>query len=197
MQIFSKAGYATLALSALVAFSPVDTVHAQTVNMTAAAVVDNTLTIAEVSPLNFGDIVALGDDTNSNDATVTVDTDGNLSAGGANGLALTAIVDDAAASRASLTVEDGANNATINVTVDNVVAPTFGGESFDVGGWQASYNGGGDVSLTPGTSQPFTFSAAFGTGTNTLDIGATLTTNQDGAYPDGTYNGNFDVIFSY
>ena len=49
-----------------------------------------------------------------------------------------------------------------------------------------------------GTPFTGTFSAAFGGGTNTLKIGAKLTTNAAGtAYVDGNYPGSFDVVFSY
>ena len=170
---------------------------AQTANMTATAEVQNTLTLATPSQLNFGTVVAVSDTTET--ATVIVDTAGVVTVATTGAPAYSAIVDDALVANGQVTVADGADTAIINITIDNVVSPTNGVDSFILDDFSTSWNG--DTAVTQVIGTPFTesFTAAFGGGTNTLDIGATLSTTTVAAapYADGTYAGTYDVIFSY
>jgi len=170
---------------------------AQTANMTATAEVQNTLTLATPAQLNFGTISAFSDTTQT--ATATVDVAGTVSVATTGVPAYTAVVDDSAASAGQVTVADGADAVAINITIDNVVNPTDGTDSFVLDDFATSWNGGASATQTIGTPFSETFSSAFGGGTNTLDIGATLTTTtaSAGAYTGGTYSGTYDVIFSY
>ena len=192
----TKAFY--VAALALATFSMYSTsAQAQTENVTASVQVQNTMTITEVDPLNFGQVVAISDGTDT--ATLAIDaTTDALLATTTGAPALFAIIDDATATAAQLTVEDAADTATINIEIDNVVNPTFGGNAFTLNGFETSWNGGATTARTAGTPFTYVYSAAFGGGANTLDIGAALVTQVAVAtYGNGTYTGNFDVIFSY
>lgn len=169
--------------------------HAQTENVVASVAVQNTLTITEVDPLNFGVVAAVTGAAQT--ATLAINPTSGALTPTNNAPALFAIIDNTAATPAQITVEDAADGATINVEIDNVVNPTFGGSSFTLAGWSTSWNGGAATARTAATPWTQTFSAAFGGGVNTLDIGATITSVAATTYGDGTYNGNFDVIFSY
>ena len=197
MQISSRTKYMALALGAVVIFSQTDSAQAQTVNMTVGAEVLNTLTISEVASLHFGDIIAVSSATHN--ATATVNTAGTLAVGTSGATATAGIVDNALASAAQLTVEDGGDGATVNITIDNVTNPTLGPSTFTTSVWNFNYNSGATIvnPATPGTSDPVTFSTAFGGGVNTLNIGATITAAGATVFADGTYSGDFDVIFSY
>lgn len=172
-------------------------VDAQTSNMTATATVQNTLTLATPSQLNFGTIVAVSDTVNT--ATATVSTLGVVSVATGGAPAYTAVVDDTAGAAGQVTIADGADGATLNVEIDNVVDPVNGVESFVLDGFNTSYNGGASGAQVIGTPWTETFDSAFGGGTNTLDIGATITTTTTAAaaYGDGVYAGTYDVIISY
>lgn len=171
--------------------------QAQTANMTANVSVQNTLTLATPAQLNFGTIAAIRDATNT--ATVSIDTAGTATVATGGGTAATAIVDGAAISAGQVTVADGANGATLNITIDNVIDPVNGTESFALDGFTTSWNDGADQTQTIGAAFTETFDSAFGGGTNTLDIGATITTTLAAgtAYTDGAYAGTYDVVFSY
>ena len=170
---------------------------AQTANMTADVTVLNTLTLATPAQLNFGTIAAVRDAALT--ATVTVDTAGAISTATGGGTAVTAVVDGAAVSAGQVTIADGADGATINIVINNVVDPVNGAESFVLDQFNTSYNGNAAVARTIATPFAETFDGAFGGGTNTLDIGATLTTTLGAgtAYTDGAYAGTYDVVFSY
>lgn len=172
-------------------------VHAQTANMTADVAVQNTLTLATPTQLNFGTIAAIRDA--SNTATVSVDTAGAGTVASGGGAAATAIVDDSLIAAGQITVADGADGATLNITINNVVDPVNGTESFVLDDFTTSWNNGADQVQVIGTGFTETFDAAFGAGTNTLDIGATITTTLGAgtAYSDGSYAGTYDVVFSY
>lgn len=173
------------------------TASAQTSNMTATATVQNTLTLATPSQLNFGTIVAVSDTVNT--ATATVDTLGAVSVATTGSPAYTAIVDNTAAAAGQVTIADGANGATLNITINNVVDPVNGTETFVLNGFNTSYNGGAASAQAIATPWTETFDSAFGGGTNTLDIGATITTTTAAAaaYGDGVYAGTYDVVISY
>lgn len=173
------------------------TALAQTQPITADVTVLNSLTLAAASDMNFGTVAAVGD--TGNTASVSVGTDGVMGVPSTTGGgARIAIVDDTAATAAQITVADGADGVAINVEINNVVDPTDGTDSFTLAGFQTSYNGGGDTARTAATPFTVTFDSAFGGGTNTLDIGASITTvDPSVAYGDGAYAGGFDVVFSY
>jgi hypothetical protein len=171
-------------------------VQAQTQAVTADVTVLNTLTLAAASDLNWGTIAAVGD--TGNVAVVAIGTDGVLAAPVNGGSAVIAIVDNTLATAGQITVADGADGATINVDIQNVVDPTDGTDTFTLDTFFTSYNGGADTARTAGTPFTVSYDGAFGGGTNTLDIGASITTiDPSTAYGDGAYAGGFDVVFSY
>lgn len=173
--------------------------HAQTENVTATVVVQNTMTITEVDPLDFGTVVAISDATDVASLAIDATTDALL-ATTTGAPAVFAVIDNTTASAAEITVEDAADAATINITINNVVNPISGASAFALRttGWETAWNGGATTARTAGTPFSYVYSAAFGGGTNVLDIGATLDTQTTVAtYADGTYAGSFDVVFSY
>ncbi len=187
-----------LALTGAVAISGYSfSANAQTANMTATAIVQNTVTLATPAQLNFGTIVAVADTVNT--ATVTVDVLGAESVATTGAPAQTAIVDNTAVSQGQIEVSGAADGATLNININNVIDPVAGAESFVLDQFTTSWNGGGSTAQVINT--PFTeiYSAAFGGGTNTLDVGATITTTTVAAvaYTDATYTGSYDVVFSY
>lgn len=173
------------------------TVDAQTANMTATATVQNTITLATPAQLNFGTIVAVADTVNT--ATVTVDVLGAITVATTGAPAQTAVVDATAVSQGTIEVSGAADGATLNININNVVDPVAGAESFVLDQFNTSYNGGAAAAQVINTPFTETYSAAFGGGTNTLDIGATITTTTVAAVPytDAVYNGSYDVVFSY
>ena len=180
---------------AVAALSFTSTTQAQTVPMTADVTVLNTLTLTPVTQLNFGTVAAAGDP--ALQATMTVNTDGTFATAPA-GVALIESVDATALSAAQITVADGADGATINITIDNVVDPVNKGEFFALDSFVTNYNSIGDAGQVIATPFQVTFDNAFGGGTNVLDIGATISTTVGvGAYTDNAYAGTYDVIFSY
>lgn len=191
----STTKFLTVATAALAITTGV--AQAQTQAVTATVTVLNTLTLAAASDLNWGTIAAVGD--TGQTASLIMGTDGVLAAPTTTGgNAVIAVVDNAAATAGQITIADGANGAVVNVDIQAVVDPINGANSFTLAGFNTSFNGGADtpqVALTPFT---VTYDSAFGGGTNTLDIGASITTvDPSVAYPDGVYAGGFDVVFSY
>ncbi len=186
-----------VAISVAALTTSIQGAQAQTANMTADVTVQNTLTLATPSQLNFGTIAAIRDVALT--ATVTVDTAGAGTVASGGGTAATAIVDGAAVSAGQITVADGADGATLNIVINNVVNPVNGVDSFALDGFTTSWNNGADTAQVIATSFTETFDAAFGGGTNTMDIGATITTSLGAgtAYVDGAYAGTYDVVFSY
>ncbi len=178
-------------------FSVPGTGHAQTANMTADVSVQNTLTVATPSQLNFGTIAAVRDAAQT--ATVSIDTAGAVTVASGGGTAATAIIDGASIAAGQVTIADGADGATLNIVINNVVDPVNGTESFVLDDFVTSWNNGADATQTIGTSFTEVFDSAFNTGINSLDIGATLTTTLGAgtAYTDGAYAGTYDVVFSY
>ena len=175
--------------------------QAQTENVTATVTVQNTLTITELTPLDFGTVVAVSDAVDI--ASLAIDATTSAMAASTTGApAVFAVVDNTTASAAEITIEDGANLALINITINNVVDPIAGASTFDLlaTGWETSWNGGATTARTAGTPFSYAFDGNFPAppGVNTLEIGATLNTNPAVAtYADGVYAGSFDVVFSY
>ena len=171
--------------------------NAQTAPVTATVDVLNSLTLTTVNNLNFGRVAAVGD--TGNTAAVVVSSAGVDSVSSTGGAAVTAMIDNSAVSAAQITVADGADGATLNIDIQNVVDPTDGTDTFTLAGFSTSWNGGAPAAQTAGTPWTETYDSTFGGGTNTLDIGATIATQTAviTAYNDATYNGSFDVVFSY
>ncbi len=185
---------AAVAFAAL-AFAP-SMAQAQTEAVTATVTVQNTLTTAVVDNMDFGTIAAISSGATTASAILNGVTDVVTTAtGGAP--AVVAMIDNTNVQGANLTVEDGAAGAAIQITIDNVTNPTFGGSSFTLASFTTSWNGAAAQPAIIGTAFARNFDAVFGGGTNTLDIGATLTTTATTTYSDGIYPGSFEVTFSY
>jgi hypothetical protein len=196
MKFSSKYKYLTMMAGAAVMFTAHDG-HAQTVTVDADVDVQNTLTLTVQKTLNFGKIAAA-----DNDATKVASLDidpvtGALGAPATTGApALIAIVDPTNVSRGLIDVEDGANGAPINITINNVVNPALAAKTFTLDLWETAYNAGASTSSTAGVTFTNAFDTAFNGGVNTLKIGASIKTT-DVVYGDGNYDGGFDVTFSY
>jgi hypothetical protein len=187
-KLLLSVGVAALALSA-------GTANAQTENVNASVTVQNTLTITEVDPLDFGTVAAISDAANQAQLLINPLTDAVTVVN--NAPAVFAIIDATNATAANITVEDGADGAAININIDNVVDPVFGGNIFTLDDFNTSWNGGAATIRVINTPFSYVFLTAFGAGTNTLDIGAELETATGVTYADGVYAGSFDVTFSY
>jgi hypothetical protein len=196
MNFSSKYKYLTMMAGAAVVFSAHD-VQAQTVTVDADVDVQNTLTLTVQKTLNFGKIAAV-----DNDATKVASLDldpvtGTLGAPATTGApALIAIIDPTNVSRALIDIEDGANGAPINITINNVINPALAAKAFTLTLWETAYNAGASTSRTAGTTFTHAFDTAFAAGVNSLKIGASIQTT-DVVYGDGNYDGGFDVTFSY
>lgn len=170
---------------------------AQTVNLPAAVQVQNTLTLTVVSGLNWGLLAAFKDTGGLNVASVVLNPDGTLSAPTTTGApAAIASIDNTAVTAGEITVEDAALNAILNITINNVVAPIGGGIAFALTNWRTSFPTvvAAPVARTVATPFQVTYTAD----PSSLFIGASLDTVAGGTqYTDTTYNGNFNVIFSY
>ena len=170
--------------------------QAQTESVTATVTVQNALTTAVVDNMDFGTIASIAGGGNTASAILNPLTDAvTFSTTGAG--AVMAMIDSTNAQGANLTIEDGANGAAIQVTIQNVVPPQVGPVAFTLGTFTTSWNGAAATAATVGTAQPFTFTTAFGGGVNTLDVGATLTNVAGTVYTDQAYPGSFEVAFSY
>jgi len=153
------------------------------------ATVQNAITLAVINPLNFGTIVAINDSTET--ATASVATTDAITFTRTNAPAFSQAV-GGTPSAGEVTL-DGVVGATINVTLNNIVAPTDGTDTFTIGTWLYDVNGAGSTSITPGT--PITYTA---TALDTFLVGATITTPaQAGLIGDGAYVGSFDLVASY
>jgi spore coat protein U-like protein len=180
------------ALALALAFSP-GQAQAQTEPITATVTVQNALTITEVDPLDFGTVAAISDATDV--AVLAIDAITAVLTPTTSGPPATfAVVDSTAASRAQITIEDGALGASLNYTINNVVNPIFGGNAFLLTGWETAYNAGAVTARTAGTP----FSYVFAGPIDTLNIGAEIRTQTTvPLYADGVYAGSFDVVASY
>lgn len=191
--------YAMSVLAAVAAFGMVTEAKAQTQAFTATVTVQNALTLTHVNNLNFGTLAVARD--SGQTSTIAISPAGVLGAPGTSGgTAYIAVIDDAAATSAEVTVEDGApgSNVNVNIVAASITQPTFGGQSFALGTWTYSWNAGGTTAIVPDTPEVVVFDAAYNAGVNRLRIGATLTgTAGVTPYADGAYPGAFDVNFSY
>lgn len=183
-----------LALSALVASTMFvsGAQAADTVTVPVTATVANAITIATNTPLNFGTLIAINDDTLA--ATMEVDTASatTFATGGAPALFVQAAGTPTAAD-VSVT---GVNGATVNLTIENVTDPihTNGTDILALSGWLQSVAGNAEAGAT--VDNAFTMTAD-GTAQTVL-IGATITTPvQADQIEDGAYTGSFDLTASY
>ena len=171
--------------------------QAQTVTPTVSVVVDNTLTLAVTQQMNFGTIVAFSQTGAGAAATATLDTAGALTrtnGGGANDGRIE-ILDNTNAAETIITIADGVPSVAIDVTVDNVNSPTDGSSTLTLNTFtylEDAGNNNGAVTI----ATPFSITLD-ATGANTLHLGATLNTVTGANYADATYNGTYDVTFSY
>lgn len=198
MKHLQNVRYTIAAIAAVATMGLISQANAQTEPVAVEVEVLNTLTITEVTPLNFGTIAAArGVATTS---TIAMPITGILAAPTNNLPSSIAVIDAATASEAEITVEDGAPSANININIPiaSITAPTFGGNSFALSSWVYAWNGGGSTAIVPGTPQVVQFDAGYNAGVNALHVGATLGTTAGAvAYGDGAYTGGFSVVFSY
>tara|TARA_Y100001001_G_scaffold138273_1_gene140368 strand:- start:738 stop:1334 length:597 start_codon:yes stop_codon:yes gene_type:complete len=171
-----------------------------TVNVPVTASIDNTVTVNQGTPMNFGTIVAIpsADQT----TTTTISTDGNLTTdvGGSGSGAISSIVDDSAATPATVEISDAADGAELNITIENVVGPSDGGtESFTMDTFTYRFNNQlSEQSATIDTAFQVNYNASVGGGINTLDIGATITGGTGDSFTSTSpYTGSFDVTVNY
>ncbi len=195
-----KTKFATKVLFAVVGISAAvfsGAANAQTSNVTVGVTVQNTLTLTVVDNVDFGIVAAISDAVDT--ATLAIDATTDALVPTTTGApAVFAVVDNTTAQGGLITVEDGADGATINITINNVINPVSGANAFTLNGFETSYNGAATAARTAGTPFTATFASAFAAGVNTLDIGAAIVTQTAVAlYPDAVYAGSFDVVFSY
>jgi|GEM_PF-1876948 len=185
----------------------------------AGVTVNNTITATLANTgLNFG-VIALvpgvdgGDGTPSDEdlsANATVSSAGTLSAApGEAGVAIqgdvdaiASVVDDSAAQAALIEISDMVDGATLNITINNIDTPQAGFQTLGLDSFTTRYNGGTETSLGAlsggATSGTETYSSSFGSGTNTLSIGATITADEGDTLNETTpYTGSFDVVLDY
>ena len=188
-----------VAVGALAFAAGSQTALAQTAAVTATVTVQNTVTLNVAQDMNFGTLALVpGAATPADDVVANLTTAGVVSvtpAGGGAG----SVVDNTAAAQAQIEVTNFADGATINIDIQAVVDPTDGGTTlgFTAAAWLSSWNGGADTTETAGTPWTETLDAAFNGGTNTLDIGAEITSLGATTNADGVYTGGFNVVFSY
>lgn len=195
----AKTFLATTALVATFGFGQ------QAISQTAVPVtaeVLNTVTVTLVNPLNFGTLAAVDGGT-TNRATYKLDFDGTITDGTVVD-SLTAEVDSALATPASLTLENGANgyNLTVQIVVDTEPVDGGGsGDEFTLSHFHTTRNGGAvndRTAAAAATGYAFQFDSAYNGGVNELIFGATLETQSAAAvYADGTYTGGLTVTVSY
>lgn len=189
----------TVAVAALAFSAGSQTALAQTTAVTATAVVQNTVTLNTAQNLHFGTVAVVpGAASPADDVVVAITTAGTVSvtpAGGGAG----SVVDNALATNGLVEVTNFADGATINVDIISITNPTDGTSTLTFVNtlFRSAWNGGTPTSRTGGTPWTETLDAAFGGGTNTLALGASLTAAGAVTYGDGTYTGGFSVDFSY
>ncbi len=178
-------------------FLTVGQAHAQTEPVVATVTVQNALTVTEVDPLDFGIVAVVSDAVDV--ATLAVDANASTLAATTTGApAVFAVIDATTVSASLITIEDAADGAALNFTINNVVDPVLGPSAFNLEGWETSWNGGAITARTVATPFSYTFSAAFNAGVNEIRIGAEIDTLTSVAtYADGIYVGGFELTASY
>jgi hypothetical protein len=183
--------FKTLALTTAVAsvFFAGSAMAQNVVTVPVNATVQNAITLTLVSPLEFGTVLAINDATET--ASMEVDS---ASAVTFAATAAPAVMGQASGTPAAAEVSvAGVSGATINLTIDTVVDPVNGGDSFTLDGFLMDINGAGKAAVTVGTPVPYTATAL-----DTVLIGATITTpTQPALMADGAYAGSFELTASY
>lgn len=190
--------YTMSIIAACAAIGMATDAKAQTVSMDATVVVQNTLTLVEDAQMNFGTLAAFKDTVGAQVASIVLNPDGTLGVPTTTGApAAIAVVDNTLASEAQITVTDGANNATLNITLSNVVPPTAGGNPFAMSNWRTSWNAAAPAAQVIGTPFSVVYLDNAGAG-SVLQVGTRLDTVATAVqYADNIYAGTFDVTFSY
>lgn len=189
------------AVAAVAAFAP--KADAQTQAFSSTVTVQNSLTLTKVGDLNFGTLIVARDTVGAKVASIVLDpfaASGTLGTITNDSPAYMAVISATAARPAEVTVAAGAPGANINVNIPalSITAPTAGLNTFTLGTWRYSWNGGAATAITPGTAAVVVFDNTFNAGVNNLKVGATLTSTAAAtAYADVAHVGAFNVVFSY
>lgn len=162
--------------------------QSETVGATVSAVVQNAFDLTQTTPMNFGTLAVFADTAGVNTASITLSTAGALSAPSNSAPAQITVVDNSLVSQGVFDVANAAPSAGVTITLDNTADLACGACA---GGTPVlTLSGlGHDQGASPTTS---------GTGTMTINVGATITTVAGGnQYVDNTYSGGFDVTVAY
>jgi hypothetical protein len=188
MKLTKTLKYLTLTAATIALFATTsDAADTLTVDITAD--VANSISLTQVDPLDFGTLIAITH--NAFSASATIATAGTI--GFATGGAPALVAQASGTPTAAEVTMAGVTGATINITLNNLVNPTDGTDTLLMSLFVLDINDGGDAAITLGT--PVTHTA---TASDTLEIGATLTTPiQAAQLTDGTFAGTFDVVASY
>jgi len=192
MILTRKIKMAALALTALTVIGAGTEAQAQTVGMTVAGSVLNSMTVTATTQLNFGTVAAVGHGTDL--ATFNIATDGTYTTTNTANAYIFA-VDDTAVSQGTITVADASGTINIDIQTVSTIAEASHNFAILAADWTTSYGGAADASRTAGTPWTETFVGP----TDTLLIGAEIgtVTGVVGAYNDGAYAGTYNVVFSY
>ncbi|MGH1398031.1 MAG: hypothetical protein ACRBCT_02345 [Alphaproteobacteria bacterium] len=192
MKHFLKKSVCAAALLCAVSATPA---LAQTVTVPVNATISNTVTATATQGMNYGTVVASTDGTNA--VTYLLGSDGTLTPGTAGGTSVASQVDATGLQPGLVTITNAADGSTLNVTIDSVVDPTDGSNSFATSLF--TYRRNSEIteqSATVGTAFTMTYADNAGAG-STLAIGATLTGAGATTYDDGAYVGSFEVTVAY
>ena len=160
-----------------------------TITVPVTATVQNAITLTNVDPLAFATVIAINDGTQTASATIATTDAISFATTGAPALMAAATGTPTAG---EITVA-GVVGATINLTINNVVNPTDGTDTFTLSAFNTDVNGGGSTAQAVGVAFSHTATAL-----DTVLIGATITTPaQPLQIGDGTYTGSFDILASY
>jgi len=191
IQHIKKAALGACAASALLSGGAMaqETVSNATVDVT----LQNSFTLTETTPMEFGTIVMFCDTGANNTTTATLNTAGVFSAGAVSGNARVIDVDPAAPnprSQAVFDVTGAAPNSGLDVTLGGLTNLT------------CAACGGGNPAITLTSLSNSSVNGVITTdnaGDATLNVGAVLTTlgSCPVQYADGLYQGTYDLTVSY
>ena len=182
---------ALTALSATALLTAGDALSQQTAVVDATVTVVNSVNITAGTPLNYGTLLVITDDPDQ--SSILLGSDGSLGAPSNPGNAIITVVSGTpTAGTVNIT---GAENSTVNVSVDNLDHPTDGSDPFTLSAFRVLVPGEADQPITMGSgSVSFT---ADGTAQE-VAFGATLTSPVSStAIAETTYAGQFIVTASY
>lgn len=196
MKTLFKYSVAAAAVAGVIGFS--GQALAQTQNVLVNAEVANALTLA-ATDADLGPIIAVPS-SGGGEAYITYQGDGTAAATNGGGATDARMEDfDLTSTPAAIAVSNGVNGAGIDVDipVGGITEVTDGTGSFSFSDWtyDDSVAATTDNAITPGTPVSVTLD---GTGAVTLNFGYRLNTVAGQTYADSaSYQGNFDVVFSY